>query len=147
MEKEPGAENKKAINFLKSDNFALLMAICSVLALAPNTYFVFFKLSVLPPIFREIQALFFCTIISGAILFYTIRKNIEVARNFAIFEFGISACYYIISLGFSWYLVPAFGIAAVMPMSIYFYSFEIEKGYYNNAPVPAKGRPSKNKNK
>lgn len=145
MEKEPTQESKKVINFLKSDNFALMLATGSVLALAPNTYFVFYKLSVLPPVFREIQALFFCIIISGAILFYTIRKNIPVARNFAIFEFGISSCYYIISLGFSWYLVPAFGIAAIMPMSIYFYASEIEKGYHNNAPVPTKGRPSKNK--
>ena len=89
-------EQNKLLSFLRSNNFAMYLAIASVIALAPNTYFVFSKFSILPKGYKEAQSLFVCLILSGAILFYTIRNNVKVAQNFAWFEFGISCCYYII---------------------------------------------------
>lgn len=138
-------EQNKLLSFLRSNNFAMYLAIASVIALAPNTYFVFSKFSILPKGYKEAQSLFVCLILSGAILFYTIRNNIKVAQNFAWFEFGISCCYYIISIGWSWYLIPAFAFAAILPVSVYNYSSEIGRDINKAEPLAKRGAPVKYK--
>jgi hypothetical protein len=114
------------LKFLQSNDFALYLAIASVIFLAPNTYFVFHSFSQLAPIFKEIQAGGVCSILSGAILFYTLRKNYDMAKYFCWFEVFISCYYYITLVGWDWNILPAFGFATVLPLSVFYYSKEIE---------------------
>jgi hypothetical protein len=51
-----------------------------------------------------------------------------MARNYAYFEALISAYYYIMTIGWEWPLLPAFGFVLILPSSLYNATMEIEKG-------------------
>jgi hypothetical protein len=121
----------KLLTFLKSNDFALYLAIASVLFFAPNTFFVFSAFSSFGEGFREAQAGGICLILSGAILYYTIKKNFAMAKSFSGFEMGVSIYYYIckiyqVPLTSTWAILPALGFSIILPLSVYFYSKEID---------------------
>lgn len=119
-------ENIPLLNFIRSNRFMLYVAIFTVLFLAPNTYFVFHLLSRFISPYREIASAGVALIVASAIMIYTLRKNEVVAMYFALFEVVISAYYYVDMIGWDWDLIPAAGFTIMLPVSVYFYSVEID---------------------
>ncbi len=138
---------------LQDNNYALYFAIITCIALAPNSFYMFNSFSILPLdfFFREIQAAIVALIISGSILYYTAKKNLEYASKFAYFEFFVSCCYYFESLimttghpVFNWHIFPAIAFAYMLPWSVKGYAASIDYGQVEkrakaepiNPPVP-----------
>lgn len=119
-------ENIPLLDFLKSTKFILYVAIFTVVFLAPNTYFVFHKLSAFTSPYRELASAGVALIVASSIMIYTLRKNFEVARYYSFFEVLISGYYYIDMLGFSWDLIPAMGFTLMLPISVFYYTKEID---------------------
>lgn len=114
------------LDFLKSTKFILYVAIFTVIFLAPNTFYVFHDLSVFISPYREIASGGVALIVAASIMIYTLRKNFEVAKYFSIFEVTISAYYYIDMLGLSWALIPALSFTIMLPVSVFYYTNEID---------------------
>jgi hypothetical protein len=120
--------NIPEINAIKSDRFLLWVAIMTLPLLSSNTYFVYHEISVFKFPYKELVSAGVSFILAGFILLYTIRKNYKMARNYAYFEALISAYYYIMTIGWEWPLLPAFGFVLILPSSLYNATMEIEKG-------------------
>jgi hypothetical protein len=114
------------LNYLKSNRFILWVAIFTVLFLAPNTYYVFYSLSIFSSPYREIASGGVSAIVAASIMIYTLRKNFTVAKYYSLFEISISAYYYIMMIGWDWALIPAFSFTLMLPISVYYYTKEIE---------------------
>ena len=114
------------LDFLKSTRFILYVAMFTVIFLSPNTYYVFHKLSVFTSPYREIASAGVALIVASSIMIYTLRRNFEVARYYSFFEVLISGYYYIDMLGLSWDLVPAMGFTLMLPISVFYYTKEID---------------------
>jgi hypothetical protein len=119
-------ESIPLLNFLRSNKFILYVAIFTVIFLAPNTFYVFHKFSAFPSPWREIASAGVALIVAASIMIYTLRKNIKVARYYSIFDVTISAYYYINMLGWSWDLIPAMSFALMLPLSVFYYTKEID---------------------
>lgn len=114
------------IQKIKSDRFLLWISIFASLLLSANTYFVYHEVSRFTDVWREIVSAGVAVILTGFILVYTIRKNLKAAKFFAYFEVLISAYYYIMTIGWDWPLIPAFGFTLILPSSLYYASKEIQ---------------------
>ncbi len=126
-------ENIPLLNFIKSNKFMLYVAMFTVLALAPNTFFVFHSMSVFKPIYREVASAMVAIIVASSIMIYTLRKNLQVAMYFSLFEILIGGYYYATTIGFDWALIPAAAFTLIQPVSVYFYAKEIDVDIdYNN---------------
>lgn len=119
-------ENIPLLNFIRSNKFILYVAIFTVLFLSPNTYFVFHTLSIFISPYREIASAGVALIVAASIMIYTLRKNYMVAQYYSWFEISISAYYYIDMLGVSWKLIPAISFTLMLPLSVYYYTKEID---------------------
>lgn len=127
-------EEIKLLNFLKSNKFILYVAIFTVIFLSPNTFFVFYSFSVFVSPYREIASVGVSAIIAASIMIYTLRKNYRMALYYSYFEISISAYYYIaMVVGFNWGLIPALSFTLILPLSVYYYSKEIE--IYRDEPL------------
>lgn len=115
----------KELQVFRSTRFIFYATLFTVIALTPNTYYVFYDLSAFIHPYREIFSAWVALIIAGSIMIYTLRKNAQVAVRFFYFEVTISMYYYIIILGWSWALIPAFGFAFMMPYSLSKYTKEL----------------------
>jgi hypothetical protein len=116
----------KELEVLKSNRFILWVAIFTVIFLAPNSYFVYWTLSVFTSPYREIASAGVAIILAGSIMIYTVRKNIEVAQYLAYFEVMIAAYYYISTIGIDWPLIPGLGFAMILPYTLSQYAKEID---------------------
>lgn len=114
------------LEFLRSTRFILYVAIFTVVFLAPNTYWVFYQLSVFISPYREIASVGVSGVVAASIMIYTLRKNYEVAKYYSYFEMTISAYYYISMLGWDWRLIPALSFTIMLPISVFHYTKEIE---------------------
>lgn len=112
---------------LKSDRFLLWVVLGSLPLLCSNMYYVYHKLSVLPEPWRNRVALGVALVLAGFIILYTVRKNYKMAGYFAWFEAGISAYYYMMTIGWHTDIFPAFGFTFILPAAIYYGAKEIEK--------------------
>lgn len=119
-------ENIALLNFIRSNKFILYVAIFTVIFLAPNTFYVFYALSVFTSPYREIASAGVSLIVAASIMIYTLRKNFKVARYYSIFEVSISAYYYVTMIGWDWALIPAFSFTLMLPISVYHYTKEID---------------------
>jgi hypothetical protein len=119
-------ENIPLLNFIRSNRFILYVAIFTVIFLAPNTYYVFYQLSVFIPPYREIVSGAVALIVAASIMIYTLRRNFKVAKYYSLFEMLISGYYYIDMLGWDWRLIPAFGFTFMLPISVFHYTKEID---------------------
>lgn len=119
-------ENIPLLNYLKSTRFILWVALFTVLFLAPNTYYVFYSFSVFTTPYREIASGGVALIVAASIMIYTLRKNYKVARYYSFFEITISAYYYINMIGWDWGLIPAFSFTLMLPISVYYYTRELD---------------------
>ena len=116
----------KELEILKSNRFVLYVALFTVVFLAPNTYFVYYTLSVFSQPYRELASAGVASIIAFSIMLYTVRKNTEVATYLAYFEVMIASYYYISTIGFNWALIPGIGFALILPYTLSQYSKEID---------------------
>lgn len=121
-------EEIKLLNFIKSSKFILYVAIFTVIFLSPNSYFVYYSLSVFTSPYREIASAGVALIVAASIMIYTLRKNYKMAKYYSWFEVSISAYYYIITIGWDWALIPALSFTIILPISVYHYTKEIENG-------------------
>lgn len=116
----------RELQLLKSNRFVLYVALCTVIAIAPNTYFVYYTLSIFSSPYREIFSAWIALVLSFSIMLYTVRKNIEVATYLGYFEVVIAGYYYINKIGFDWPLIPGIGFACILPYTLTQYAKEIE---------------------
>lgn len=119
----------KILNFLRSKKFGLWLAIITVLVQAAHSTYVFLSLSSFGELWALIHSAVMAIVISGAILFFTLRKKITLAIFFAAFESAINIAYYvkyIIVENQSWWLLAiALPVAVVLPLTLYYYSEEL----------------------
>jgi hypothetical protein len=116
----------KELEILKSNRFVLYVALFTVLFLAPNTYYVYYSLSVFSPVYREIASAGSALILASAIMLFTVRKNMQVALYLALFEVMIASYYYISTIGLNWALIPGIGFACILPYTLSKYAKEID---------------------
>lgn len=113
-------------NHLRSNNFAILIAILSVIVQSFHSYSVFYRLSSLNGTAWGIaQAVLFSVIIDLAILFYTVRKNVKVTWMAGFIMVLINLFYYYTHLGLGLELIMGGLLSLVIPVSVYYYSEEI----------------------
>ena len=116
------------LNQLKSNSFMGIVAVFTVLFLAPNTFYVYYSFSVFDSPYREIAACGVSIIIASSCMIYTLRKNFKVAKYYTFFEMSISAYYYISTIGWDWGLLPALIFTLILPISVYYYTMEFDEG-------------------
>lgn len=116
----------KLLAYLKSIPFVLYVTLATVLFLTPNTYYVYYSFSVFISPYRELASAGVALIVAASIMIYTLRNNEKVAYYFSLFEIVISAYYYISTIGWDWGLVPGLGFTVMLPLSVYFYTKELE---------------------
>lgn len=131
-------ENIALLNFIRSNKFILYVAMFTVVFLTPNTYFVYYQLSVFINPYREIASGGVSLIVAASIMIYTLRKNYKMAKYYAWFEVLISGYYYAMTIGWSWALIPAIGFTLILPISVSNYTKEIDVDIDMNDPEMAK---------
>lgn len=115
------------IQILRSTNFALYIAILSVIVQSFHSFFAFYKVSSLNgTVWGIAQSVCFAIIIDLAILFYTVRKNVKVTWMAGFIMVLINCYYYYSHLGLSFDLILGGLLSLVIPVSVYFYSEEID---------------------
>jgi hypothetical protein len=120
-------KNNKVVTYMRSVSFALIIAIISMLVQSPHSYTAFHDLSSLRNTGWGIaQAVVFALVIDLAVLFYTLRKRTDIAIGAAVAMGLINIYYYWVEWQLS--LNFAFGcfLSLLVPVSVYFYSEEIE---------------------
>jgi hypothetical protein len=111
------------IKFLKSNEFAITVAILSVLVQSFHSYTAFYNMSSLKgTIAGIIQAVLFAIVVDLAILFYTVRGKKDVVLFASVFLFVINGYYYFSHWGFSFELIFAAFLSLLVPITQYFYS-------------------------
>lgn len=120
--------NRSLIQILRSTNFALGIAILSVIVQSFHSFTAFYNVSSLRgTAWGVAQAVCFAIIIDLAILFYTVRKNVKVTWMAGFIMVLINCYYYYSHLGISFDLILGGLLSLVIPVSVYFYSEEIEE--------------------
>lgn len=121
-------QRKTLIQILKSNEFAIIIAILSVLVQSFHSFTVFYNVSSLKGTFWGIaQAVLFAVIIDMAILFYTVRRNIKVTWMAGFIMVLINCYYYYSHLGIGVELILGGLLSLVIPVSVYYYSEEIHE--------------------
>lgn len=118
---------QKLLVYLRSSRFALLVAIVSMLVQTPHSFTAFYNTSAIRDSWGIAQALTFAIVIDLAIIFYTLRKRTDIAVGAALVMFIINAYYYWSAWGISWSFGFGCFLAGIIPISVYFYSEEIEE--------------------
>lgn len=114
------------IKLLKSNTFAIYIAIASVIVQSFHSFYAFYKISSLNGTGWGIaQAVLFALIVDCAVLFYTVRKNTKVTWMAAFVMVLINLYVYFIHLGLTFDFILGVLISFVIPVSNYFYSEEI----------------------
>jgi hypothetical protein len=115
------------IQLLRSNTFAIYIAIASVIVQSFHSFYAFYKISSLNGSNWGIaQAVLFAVIVDCAVLFYTVRKNTKVTWLFAFVMVLINLYVYYVHLGLSFDFILGALISFVIPVSNYFYSEEID---------------------
>jgi len=115
------------IQLLRSNSFAIYIAIASVLVQSFHSFYAFYKISSLNGSWWGIaQAVLFALIVDCAVLFYTVRKNTKVTWMFAFVMVLINLYVYYTHLGLTFDFILGILISFVIPVSNYFYSEEID---------------------
>jgi hypothetical protein len=119
----------KLERFLRHRDFILYVAIICTFILAPNTYWVYYSMMKgFAPVWREIISGLVALIgVTFGILIYTVHGNIKVANYYMWFEIAISTFYYVITIGWSPWLFPAFCFVFMLPLSLKHYTTELNK--------------------
>jgi hypothetical protein len=128
---------KNLLTYLRSNSFALLVAILSVAVQSFHSFTAFYNTSSLRGSAWGIaQAVLFAVIIDLAILFYTLRKREDIAKLAALVMVVINAYYYYQAWGLSWTFAFGCFLSLIIPVSVYYYSEEIDDQDDNKARLP-----------
>jgi len=115
------------IQILRSNVFAIYVAIASVIVQSFHSFYAFYKISSLNGTGWGIaQAVLFALIVDCAVLFYTVRKNTKVTWMFAFVMVLINLYVYYTHLHLTFDFILGVLISFVIPVSNYFYSEEID---------------------
>lgn len=117
---------------LKSNEFALTVAILSVLVQSFHSYSVFYSVSSLRGTgWGIIQAVLFAAVFDLAILFYTVRNNTRVVLGASVFMALFNMYYYYVQPELSTLqLIFGLVLSIVIPMTQYYYAEEIQEDEY-----------------
>lgn len=121
-------KTKSLLSILKSNDFAIWIAILSVIVQSFHSYTAFYNTSSLKGTSWGMgQAVLFSIVIDSAILFYTVRNRKDIALWAAVIMSIINVYYYYQHLGLL-SLEFYFGcfLSLIIPTSVYFYSEEIK---------------------
>jgi hypothetical protein len=130
----PRKKQNKIYRYLNSNNFILLVSLLTVLFLAPNTYYVFYKSSVFTSPWRELASIGVAFIVAASIMIFTLRKNEKLAYFFSLFEISIGIYYYMdntyqeYGTVWHWVLVPRISFALMLPYAVRSYALEFLRG-------------------
>lgn len=120
-------QNFNLLSKIKSNTFALWVAILSVVVQSFHSYTAFYNTSSLKGTgWGVAQAILFAVVIDLAILFYTVRNKTKVALGAAFVMVIINSYYYYQHLGLSFQFIFGVFLALTIPCSVYFYSEEIK---------------------
>ena len=125
------------IKILKSNQFALWVALVSIIGQAPHSYFVIHAISQITGFWAIFQGVIFALAIDASLIFYTLRGRKDIARVFAVAMFLINLLYYWPLLGWSSQFFGGVLISFLLPLSIYHYSEEIKE---DKPQLPANGQ-------
>jgi FtsZ-binding cell division protein ZapB len=113
---------------LRSRDFILCVAIFSVIWLTPNTYYVYYSMMEnYAPIWRELASGGVALLVASGILIYTLHGDIKIANYYMWFEISVSSFYYIVTIGWEWWLIPAFSFVFMLPVSLKHYTTKLNK--------------------
>lgn len=116
------------LKVIKSNQFALWVAILSVIVQSFHSYTAFYNTSSLAGTGWGIgQAVLFAVVIDLAILFYTVRQRKDIALYAAFVMVIINSYYYYQHLGLSFQFAFGCFLSLIIPTSVYFYSEEIKE--------------------
>ncbi len=112
---------------IKSNQFALWVAILSVVVQSFHSYTAFYNTSSLQGTSWGVaQAILFSVVIDLAILFYTVRNRKDIAIWAALVMVVINSYYYWQHWGASFEFIFGVFLSLIIPTSVYFYSEEIK---------------------
>lgn len=116
------------IKKLKSNEFAVIVAVLSVLVQSFHSYYAFYNVSSLKGTgWGVAQAVLFAIVFDMAILFYTVRNKKDVVLGAAFFLVLINAYYYYQHLGFTFEFIFGCFLSVIIPVTQYYYSEEIRE--------------------
>lgn len=117
----------KVLTYLRSNQFAIMIAILSVLVQSFHSFTAFYNTSALKDGWGIAQAILFAVVIDLAILFYTVRGRRDIALYAAVAMVTINAYYYYQHLGITFEFIFGCFLSLIIPVSVYFYSEEIKE--------------------
>ncbi len=127
------------LKVIKSNQFALWVAVLSVIVQSFHSYTAFYNTSSLAGTGWGIaQAVLFAIVIDMAILFYTVRQRKDIAMYAAFVMVVINSYYYYQHLGLSFQFVFGCFLSLIIPTSVYFYSEEIKDDETNSKDLHIK---------
>lgn len=118
---------KSIVSILRSNEFAIWVAILSVIVQSFHSFTAFYNTSSLQNGWGIAQAVLFSIVIDLAILFYTVRNRKDIALYAAVVMVVINAYYYYQHLDLSFAFIFGCFLSLIIPVSVYFYSEEIRE--------------------
>jgi len=114
--------------YIKSNDFALIVAMASVLLQSGHTYHAFLSAETLTPNWVDYTfSVLAAIVIDFAILFYTLRNRKDIAVGAMIAMMAINGYHYwIIHEAFTIRFFAGVAFSMIIPISVYFYSEEIK---------------------
>jgi hypothetical protein len=79
------------------------------------------------PIWRELASAGVALLVASGILIYTLHGDIKIANYYMWFEISVSAFYYAVSIGWDWWIIPAFSFVFMLPVSLKHYTTKLNK--------------------
>jgi hypothetical protein len=117
----------KLLTYLRSNQFAITIAILSVIVQSFHSFTAFYNTSALKGPWGISQAVLFALVIDLAILFYTVRGRRDIAMYAAVAMVTINGYYYYQHLGLTFEFIFGCFLSLIIPVSVYFYSEEIKE--------------------
>lgn len=114
------------LKYLRSNQFAIIIAILSVLVQSFHSFTAFYNTSSLQNGWGIAQSILFSIVIDMAIIFYTVRGRRDIAMYAAVAMVTINAYYYYQHLGVTFEFIFGCFLSLIIPISVYFYSEEIK---------------------
>lgn len=118
-------KQSRLITFLKSSDFAIWVAILSMIVQSFHSYTAFYNTSSIQNYWGIAQAVLFAIIIDSAILFYTVRGRRDIALGAAFVMVVLNAYYYWQFHGLNFNFAFGIFLSLIIPASVYFYSEEV----------------------
>lgn len=119
---------------LRSNNFAITVAILSVLLQSFHTFTAFRNTSNIQGVAGIIEACLAAIVVDLAILFYTVRGREDVSRIAAITMVIINVYFYWVQWGFTSSFYFGCFLSLIIPVSVYYYSEEINEEQEDEGP-------------